>query len=189
MGKKTEKRKAAENEIRTNLDVRMIPVSKINPAKYNPRIRLRPGDPEYQAIQASLREFGYVDPLIWNERNGNLVGGHQRYGILVDDGAKEIACSVVDLNAAAERKLNIALNKDLGRWDHRKLAEVVAWLQKDDPEVDLQPCGFTPLEADELVAEFLSPPAPSGEPAGREYGKGIGEVSCPKCKHEFIPEI
>ena len=30
-----------------------------------------------------LHDFGYVDPVIWNEVTGNIVGGHQRYNCLL----------------------------------------------------------------------------------------------------------
>lgn len=38
----------------------------LKPAEYNPRKALKPGDPEYQRIAASIEEFGYVDPIIIN---------------------------------------------------------------------------------------------------------------------------
>ncbi|HEM1671279.1 TPA: ParB N-terminal domain-containing protein, partial [Listeria monocytogenes] len=60
------------------MNIQEIEVSKINPAAYNPRIDLMPGDLEYEKLKKSIEEFGYIDPLIWNERTGNLVGGHQR---------------------------------------------------------------------------------------------------------------
>ncbi|GAB1533695.1 MULTISPECIES: hypothetical protein [Brevibacillus] len=46
-------------------------VSKINPASYNPRIDLQPGDIEYEKLKRSFQEFGYVEPLIWIEQTGN----------------------------------------------------------------------------------------------------------------------
>ena len=41
--------------------------------------RLKLGDPAYEKIRRSLHEFGYADPVIWNEVTGNIVGGPQRY--------------------------------------------------------------------------------------------------------------
>jgi len=60
------------------MNIKTIPVHKINPSLYNPRIDLQRGDPEYDALKNSMKKFGYVDPLVWNERTGHLVGGHQR---------------------------------------------------------------------------------------------------------------
>jgi ParB-like chromosome segregation protein Spo0J len=50
--------------------VQKIPVSEINPAKYNPRKDLKPGDPAYEKLKRSMTEFGYVEPIIWNEETG-----------------------------------------------------------------------------------------------------------------------
>jgi ParB-like chromosome segregation protein Spo0J len=60
----------------------MIPAAQLNPAKYNPRKDLKPGDAEYEKLLRSVKEFGYVEPVIWNERTGNIVGGHQRFKVL-----------------------------------------------------------------------------------------------------------
>ena len=64
------------------LIVRTIPISRINPAPYNPRLDLQPGDPDYEKLKRSLDTFGCVEPLVWNQRTGHLVGGHQRFKVL-----------------------------------------------------------------------------------------------------------
>ena len=58
--------------------IKKIPISRIKEAAYNPRLDLKPGDPEYEKIKRSIEEFDLVEPLVWNETTGNLVGGHQR---------------------------------------------------------------------------------------------------------------
>ena len=59
------------------MHIESIPIERINPAAYNPRIDLRPGDPDYDRLQRSMEEFGFVEPLVWNRRTGNLVGGQK----------------------------------------------------------------------------------------------------------------
>lgn len=98
-----------------------LAVNEINPATHNPRRDLQPDDPEYKQIEASIDGFGFVEPLVWNRRTGNLVGGHQRFKILVRKGYKEIEVSVVNLDLEKEKALNIALNKVQGTWDKEKL--------------------------------------------------------------------
>ena len=44
--------------------IKNIPVTRINPASYNPRIDLKPGDPEYEKLTNSISQFGYIQPLI-----------------------------------------------------------------------------------------------------------------------------
>ncbi len=111
--------------------IRKISVSRIKPAVYNPRKDLKPDDAEYQRLVRSLDEFGCVEPLIWNQRTGNLVGGHQRFKVLVAQGNQEIDVSVVDLPLDQEKALNIALNKVAGEWDDDKLASLLAELTAD----------------------------------------------------------
>lgn len=62
--------------------IEKIDILKLNPAKYNPRKDLKPGDPEYEKLKQSIKKFGVVEPIVWNKRSGNIVGGHQRYKIL-----------------------------------------------------------------------------------------------------------
>jgi len=55
-----------------------------------------------------------VEPIVWNKRTGNIVGGHQRLKVLLDMGMREVDCVVVDLDEAKEKALNLALNKIQG---------------------------------------------------------------------------
>ena len=103
--------------MKTSIVTRQVPVELLKPAKYNPRLDLQPGDAAYEKIKRSLDEYGYVDPLVWNEVTGNIVGGHQRFKILVAEGATEIECVVVHIeNPQDEKALNVALNKAVGEW-------------------------------------------------------------------------
>lgn len=114
------------------MEIRRIPIDKINPASYNPRKDLKPGDPEYESLRRSIDEFGLVEPLVWNEVTGNLVGGHQRLKILLEHGVTEVEVSVVHLDLEHEKALNIALNKIQGEWDEQKLSELLAELVDEE---------------------------------------------------------
>ncbi|MED0777797.1 site-specific DNA-methyltransferase [Bacillus siamensis] len=131
------------------MNIKNIRVEEINPAPYNPRIDLQPGDPEYDALKKSIEQFGYIDPLIWNEKTGHLVGGHQRYKILMENKPKEITVSVVYLNVDEEKALNIALNKISGDWDEYKLEQVL--LELKVANFDMSLTGFS----DEELLETL----------------------------------
>ena len=133
------------------LKIKRIPITKIDPAPYNPRVDLKPTDPAYEAIVASLDEFGCVQPLVWNKRSGNLVGGHQRLKVLQARGDTEVDVSVVDLAPAREKALNLALNKISGRWDKSLLSDLLADLAQA-PDLDLGLTGFQPPEVEELLA-------------------------------------
>src|SRR5207237_3899263 len=92
------------------MELRTLPTASLTPAPYNPRQRLRPRDPAYRKLEASLREFGLVEPLVWNERTGHVVGGHARLEILRGLGVREVHVSVVRLSPAREKALNVVLN-------------------------------------------------------------------------------
>jgi DNA modification methylase len=131
--------------------VQKIPVSEINPAKYNPRKDLKPGDPAYEKLKRSMTEFGYVEPIIWNEETGNIVGGHQRYKILLEEGHTEVECVVVKLPADKEKALNVALNKVTGDWEVKALAELLNDLNEQD--FDLTLTGFDAAEIEDLFSQ------------------------------------
>jgi len=131
------------------MQIEKIDISKLNPAKYNPRKDLKPGDPEYEKLKRSMEEFGYVEPIIWNKKTGNIVGGHQRFKIFVDMNKKEVDCVVVEMDEEKEKALNIALNKINGEWDNDKLAMLISDLQDSDFDVSL-----TGFEEDEIADLF-----------------------------------
>ena len=131
--------------------IRKVPVADIKPAKYNPRKDLKAGDPAYEKLKRSITEFGYVEPVIWNEETGNIVGGHQRYKVLVAEGNKEVECVVVKLSPEREKALNVALNKVTGDWEYEALADLIKELDEQDFDVTLT--GFDAAEIDDLFSQ------------------------------------
>ncbi len=128
-----------------------------DPAAYNPRKDLQPEDSEYQKLSQSLDRFGCVEPVVWNERTGNVVGGHQRLKILLAAGETELDGSVVNLSDADEKALNIALNKIVGEWDTAALTELLQELSADS-SVDETLTGFDQGELDSLLADLEGRP-------------------------------
>lgn len=82
-------------------------IADLVPADYNPR---KIGKKALAGLSASIAEFGAVQPVIVNERTGNIVGGHQRVKALAALGQVDTDVVVVDLSPARERALNVALN-------------------------------------------------------------------------------
>jgi ParB-like chromosome segregation protein Spo0J len=143
-------------------EIRVLPIELLVPAPYNPRRVLRPTDKAYRKLEASIREFGLVEPLIWNERTGHVVGGHARLAILKSIGISEVPVSVVHLTDAREKALNVVLNNQEAQshYDPSRLAEVLEAL-KDTSELDL-----TGFDSNALPALQLRPFA--GQPAIEE---------------------
>ena len=136
---------------RIHLLIKKIASERLIPADYNPRKDLKPGDPEYEKLKRSLEEFGYVEPIIWNQTTSHIVGGHQRLKVLLDMGITEVECVVVEMGAEKEKALNIALNKISGDWDRDKLSTLIMDLQSADFDISLT--GFDPCEIDDLFME------------------------------------
>ena len=113
------------------LELRTLPVRDLTPAPYNPRRVLSPESAAYQRLKASLVEFGLVEPLVWNELTGHVVGGHARLAILKELGVAEVPVSVVRLTEAREKALNVVLNnlEAQSRFDPDRLASLLTELE------------------------------------------------------------
>ena len=134
------------------MEIVKMKLSELNPAEYNPRKALRPGDPAYEKLKASILSFGNVEPIVWNRTTGNVIGGHQRLRVLLDLGVEESEVSVVDLSEVDEKRLNIALNKITGEWDDEKLASLLAEITAGG--ADVFPTGFDDQELASMFADL-----------------------------------
>ena len=133
------------------MEIRMLKAAQLTAADYNPRRDLQPEDAEYQKLRRSMETFGYVEPIIWNERTGRVVGGHQRLKVLLEQGREDIEAVVVDLEEKDEKVLNVLLNKVKGRWDIGKLADL---LQELDEAGAMEATGFEDWELQSLLMQY-----------------------------------
>jgi len=166
------------------MEIRKIPIENIKATEYNPRKDLQPGDTEYDNLKRSIETFGYAEPIIWNERTGNVVGGHQRLKILKAQGLKEVEVSVVDLSEEQEKAFNIALNKIGGDWDNEKLKALLSELKDSDIDIDLT--GFDTFEIETLFTDYNQCEDLSGFFSEKEETKGKEPkmTKCPYCGRE-----
>lgn len=163
------------------LEVRRLPIDELIPAPYNPRVKLTPKDSAYQKLKQSIQEFGLVEPLIWNETTGHMVGGHARLAILKELGITEVPVSVVRLNSAREKALNVVLNNQeaQGTYDPEKLGELLDELA-ELPELALT--GFDSGTLRQLVME----PTPAVEETTLETQQVSVELTMPESIWEEI---
>lgn len=112
-------------------------LSELKPAPYNPRQSTKKQE---EKLQASLKKFGVVEPVIYNKTTGHIVGGHFRVRELKKLGYKEVECVIVELSEADEKELNIRLNANTGGWDFDELAN--NWNAEDLNEWGLEIPGF-----------------------------------------------
>lgn len=132
-------------------ELKVLPISVLKPAEYNPRKKLKPGDKEYKKIKDSIEEFGFADPLVVNA-DMTIIGGHQRLNVAIDIGYTEVPCAVVDVDKTREKALNIALNKITGEWDEQMLADLLTDLKEADYDLDYT--GFDAPEVDALFSNI-----------------------------------
>lgn len=111
------------------MEIQRMKIDQLKLAPYNPRTM---SEEEKEKLKNSILTFGYVEPLVWNKRTGNVVGGNQRLIVLKELGFKEVDVVVVDLDLKQEKILNIALNRIHGEWDYPKLKAVFEELDKND---------------------------------------------------------
>ena len=116
---------------REQTEIVWVNVEKLTPAEYNPR-RMRPS--AFAKLKDSINRFGMVDPLIANENNGMVVGGHQRLRAAIDLGWTEVPVVYTPLTDDEEKALNIALNNAeiSGDWETGKLGELLTSLKDTD---------------------------------------------------------
>ena len=119
------------------------PISEHQPYANNPRHN----DAAVDAVAASIREFGFRQPIVVDEE-GVIIVGHTRYKAALKLGLEEVPVHVaVGLTPAQAKAYRIADNQTatLSDWDDDKLPLELADLQEMD--FDLNLTGFS---ADEL---------------------------------------
>ncbi len=124
-----------------------IPIDQLRPDPANPR---RISEDELDALERSLRQFGFVEPVIARREDATVIGGHQRLLAARRLGLTSVPVIWLDLGADQARLLGLALNKISGSWDEALLARLLAELQSV-PDLDLSLSGFDQDEVKELL--------------------------------------
>lgn len=130
-----------------SLTVEDVPIERLRPDPTNPR---RISDDELEALTRSLREFGFVQPVLARRDDGIVVGGHQRLVAARRLGITIVPVIWLDLPLAQTRLLGLALNKISGSWDEQLLARLLADLQGSG-NLDLTLSGFAEDEVTDLL--------------------------------------
>jgi hypothetical protein len=133
-------------------------------ASYNPRIIT---DKEKGKLKAALKRHGLVAPVTWNKRTGNIVGGHQRMGImdsLMGTSDYLLTVAEIDVDVAKEKELNVLLNNQqaMGSWDLDGLKNLF-----DDESVTLEGAG---LDITDMIGYF-------GDDALNERQEDLSELA------------
>ncbi len=173
-----------KNFMEVNVEIKKVLVKDLKYAPYNPR---KISDEMLEKLKRSIKEFGYVEPIIVNKRTRHVVGGNQRLKALEDLGIEEVEAVFVDLDDAREKALNIALNKITGEWDYPKLKDLLEEL--DTGEIDIELTGFDMVEIEQLMTEISFPevnenklpPVEERATPGDIWQLGNHRVACGDC--------
>ena len=127
----------------TSVRYKRMKLAELTPDPANPRTITKKAK---QALAASVRRFGLVQPVIVNETTGHVVGGHQRLEVLREQGVTEIDVAIGAWTPDEERALNVALNNPAAQGEFGDvrgyLSNALRGLSLDD---------FHALRFDELV--------------------------------------
>ena len=135
------------------MHIELRPIDSIRPYDQNPRLN----DSAVDAVAASLKEFGWRQPVVV-DADGVIVVGHTRWKAAQKLGMTTVPVHVAkELTPAQARAYRIADNQTatIAEWDLELLPVEIAAL--DDLGFDTGLLGFS----DEQLAEILGTPAPA----------------------------
>lgn len=135
---------------RSSLRVTYVRLHELRSAPSNPRSM--PAS-EMEKLMRSVREFGFVEPIVARRQDHTIIGGHQRLEAAKALGLKTVPVVYVDVTEQEAKTLNLALNKIQGEWDLPKLGELLEEL-RDLPDLDESLSGFDERETDQLLADL-----------------------------------
>src|ERR1019366_10623195 len=118
--------------------IELVPIDQLHPDPATPR---RISEEELDALERSLREFGFVQPVLARREDGIVIGGHQRLVAARRLGLTQVPVTWLDISVEQARLLGLALNKISGSFDDALLARLLADLATS-PELDLSLSGF-----------------------------------------------
>lgn len=133
-------------------------LSDLKPAKYNPREISKEAA---AGLGESVSRFGLVEPIVWNRRTKNVVGGHMRLEALRRQGVKVTDVSVVDLSKIEEKTLNLALNSPAIKGQFTPaVAEILEEIRVATPEV-IEPLLLDDIEIPTADGDGAGDPGPA----------------------------
>src|SRR4249919_3502623 len=97
-----------------SLTVELVDIAQLHPDPANPR---RISDDELESLTRSLRQWGFVQPVLARREDSVVIGGHQRLVAARRIGMTEVPVTFLDITQEQARLLNLALNRISGSWD------------------------------------------------------------------------
>ena len=153
-------------------------LEELTPYENNPR----KNDNAVEAVAASIKEFGFLVPVII-DGHGEIVAGHTRLKAAEQLGLSSVPCLVAEeLSEEQVRAYRLADNKiaELANWDVEKLKEELAAIEEIN--MDAFCFGFFREEPPQKIEE--NPVAKldeGGEIDISSFGDDVFDLECPYC--------
>lgn len=138
---------------------------------------------EFEALKQSMEKFGFIEPIVIDEK-GRIIGGNHRATVIYQMGGDkaEVICTVISgLSEEDKDKLGLALNKIHGTNNPDKLKALIASFEMPDEILKL---GFAPEEL-ELLNIDTTAYEPGSELFETMHQPSFKMVTCPQCGHTF----
>ena len=126
-----------------------VEIDKLIPYVNNARTH---SDEQIKQIQASIREFGFINPVLI-DGNFNIIAGHGRVMAAKAEGMDKVPCLFIEHLTDAQKKAYIIADNKLAEnagWDMELLRVELEGLQALDFNMDL--IGFDDIELDDLFS-------------------------------------
>lgn len=139
------------------MKIKMVVLSEIKPYADNPR----QNDAGVESVAASIREFGFRQPIVVDEQN-EIIVGHTRYKAAEKLGLDKVPVHVATgLTPEQAKAYRIADNQTstLSTWDDEKLTKELLALQSEGFDLDL-----TGFSGHDLLRILSSSDVPQGDP-------------------------
>ena len=159
--------------------IELIKIERLTPYARNSR---KHSDEQITQIAASIKEFGFTNPLLITD-DDTIIAGHGRFAAAKKLGLDLVPCiRLKHLSKTQARALVLADNQIAlnASWDFDMLAVEIDEL--NDAKYDISRIGFSNEELADLIGTPEMPPVPGGD--GESEKK---PVVCPSCKHQFVP--
>lgn len=144
----------------TAQQLKMIPIDALIPYANNAKKHTAK---QLKRIRASLREFGFVAPVIVDEEN-NIIAGHGRVEAARAEGMAQVPCVLAGSLTQAQRKAYILADNrlsEMAEWDPETLKIELEGLA--ELKVDLGLVGFDPEGLADFCVDGLELDVPCGE--------------------------
>ena len=157
------------------------PIADLIPYANNARTH---SDEQVAQIAASIKEFGFTNPILLDGTNG-IIAGHGRLMAARKLGMDTVPCIELSHLSEAQKKAYILADNRLAMnsgWDTQLLTLELKSL--DDEGFDLEMLGFDADELRELMSDVNFDPATEDE-QGKLDELDPKWIICPKCGSEF----